>query len=230
MRQASRHARPLLTLDVLEEGGRGPQALGRGQPGVGALSPVTGREQPFPGARIAGRLQVVGDRVGIGPRARQERLADPAVPHPPTRRQDALVERLAGQRVDEADARAIRVGLQQVGLHRPLDDRQQRLIVEVRHLGPERERHLLPDHGGNRQRLARRLAEPGDAAIDHLPEEGRDHRRGRAPPSVQPSRPRRSSASSCNARRSSVANKRVALGVPLQVGDQAMPRRSLERR
>ena len=33
----------------------------------------------------------------------------------------------------------------------------------------ERERHLLPDHRGNRQRPARRLAEPADAALDHLP-------------------------------------------------------------
>ena len=64
-------ARPLLALDVLEEERRRPQPLGRGQPGVGALGPVAGRDQPLPGARIAGLLEVVGDRVGVGACARQ---------------------------------------------------------------------------------------------------------------------------------------------------------------
>ena len=61
-------AYPLLAFGVLKEGGGRPQPLGRGQPGVGALGPVTGREQPLPGARIAGRLKVIGDRIGIGTR------------------------------------------------------------------------------------------------------------------------------------------------------------------
>ena len=213
-------ARPLLALDVLEEGGGGPQPLGRGQPGVGALGPVAGRDQPLAGARIAGCLEVVGDRVGIGARARGERLADPAVPQPPARRQDAFVERLAGEGVDEADAPAIRVGLQQVGVHRPLDDRQQRLIVEVGHLGPERERHLLPDHGGHRQRHARRLAEPGDAAIDHVPEEGRDH--DAVEFAKRPAIVRRAEQRFLLQRPEELGREqRVALGVPVQVGDQA---------
>ena len=78
--------RPLLAHDVLEEGGGRPQPLGRSQPGVGTLSPVTGREQPFAGARIAGRLEVVGDCIGIEARARGEHLADLAVPGAPARR------------------------------------------------------------------------------------------------------------------------------------------------
>ena len=115
---------------------------------------------------------------------------------------------------------AVRVGLQQVGVYRPLDDRQQRLIVEAGHLGPERERHLLPDHGGHRQRLARRLAEPGDAAIDHVPQEGRDH------DAVEfAERP----AIVCLAEQRFLLQRaeelggeqRVALGVPVQVGDEA---------
>ena len=173
MRQASRHARPLLALDAFEEGGRGLKPLGRGQPGVGALGAVAGLDQPLPGARIAGLLQVVGDRVRIGVAARQQRLRHPPVPDPPARRQDALVERLAGQRVDEADARAVPLGLQQVRLDRPLHDRQHRLLVELRHLRPERERHLLPDHGRDRQRLPRRLAEARDPPVDHLAEQRR---------------------------------------------------------
>jgi hypothetical protein len=62
-----------------------------------------------------------------------------------------------------------------VGVHCPLDDRQQRLIVEPGQLSPEIERHLLTDHCGHSQRHARRLPEPGDAVVDHVPEEGREH-------------------------------------------------------
>ena len=61
--------RPLLTLDAFEEGGRRLKSLGRGHPGIRALGAVARLDQPLPGARIAGLLQVVGDRVRIGLRA-----------------------------------------------------------------------------------------------------------------------------------------------------------------
>ena len=98
------------------------------------------------------------------------------MPDTPARRQDALVERLSRQRVDEANPRAVPLSLQQMRLDRPLHDGQHLLLVELRHLRPERERHLLTDHGGERQRLPRRLAQARDPAVDHLTEQGRhDH-------------------------------------------------------
>ena len=142
------------------------------------------------------------------------------MPEAPPRRQDALVERLPRQRVDEADARAIPLRRQQMGLDRPLDDRQQRLLVEVRHLGPERERHLLPDHRGHRQRLAHLLAEPGHPPVDHLAQEGRHDDAvefAERPPVVTLPQQR----FLLQGAQELGGEERVALGVLLQVGDEA---------
>src|SRR5215207_2011445 len=213
-------ARPLLARGVLKEGSGRPQPLGRGEPGVGALSPVAGREQPVTGARIAGCLEVVGDRIRVGASVRGERLADAAMPHTATRRQDAFVERLTGEGVDEANVPAIWIGLQQMGVYCPLDDRQQRLVVETGHVSPESEWHLLPDHRGHGQWHARPLPEPGHAAIDHVPEEGREHNAVECT-----ERP----AIVCGAEQHFLLQRpeefgreqRVALGVLLQVSNQA---------
>lgn len=87
---------------------------------------------------------------------------------PAARRHDPGVEGLAGKRMDEAHALAIRGGLQQMAGYRSLDNRQQGLIIEIGHLRPDRERHLLPDHGGHRQRLPCLLAKPGHATLNDV--------------------------------------------------------------
>ena len=57
---------PAVPSTPVEEVGRGAEPLGRRQPGVRALGAVARLDQPLPGARIAGLLQVVGDRVRVG--------------------------------------------------------------------------------------------------------------------------------------------------------------------
>ena len=60
-----------------------------------------------------------------------------------------------------------------MGVDSLLDDRQQSPIVAVSNLAPERQRHLLPDHGGHRQRLAHVLAEPLHPSFDDLAQKRR---------------------------------------------------------
>ena len=167
-------ARPLLVLDPVEETSSGTETFGRGQPGVGALGAVAGLDQPFPGARIAGLLQVIRDRIRVGVRARQQRLSHPPMPEPAARWQDAFVERFSGQCVDEANAGAIPLGFQEMSVNGLLDDRQQRLIVKVRHLCPDGERHLLPDDRRDCQWFAHLLAEPSHPPLDDLAQERRN--------------------------------------------------------
>ena len=118
------------------------------------------------------------------------------------------------------DASAILVGLQQVGVDRPLDDRQQRIIVEVGHLGPEGERHLLPDHGGDLHRRSCRLAKPGDAAIDHKPKKG-----GKYDAVQLAKRPgivcRAEQGFLLQSAKELRREQRITLTVPVQVSDQA---------
>ena len=68
VRQAEREstAPRFLARDGRQEVDGGPQPLGRGQPGVGALGAVGRPHQPLPGAGVVGRLEVVGDRVRVG--------------------------------------------------------------------------------------------------------------------------------------------------------------------
>jgi hypothetical protein len=148
----------------------GAQTLGRGKPGVGALGPVGGVYQPLHGTRIAGLLQVIGDRVGIGLRASQKCLRDPLVPEPAARREHAFVERLAGEGMDEANAGAIAFGRQEMEIHGLLDDRQERLFVKAGDCTPEGEWDFLANHRGNRQRLAHVFAQPSHPNVDDLPE------------------------------------------------------------
>ena len=142
------------------------------------------------------------------------------MPESATRRQDAFVERLAGERVDEADAGAVPFGRQEMRVDRLLDDRQQRLVAEVGHLGPERERRLLPDHRGHRQRLAHLLAEPLHPPVDHLAQEGRHDDAVESPerPAVVALPQQRFLFQGAE---ELGGEERVALGVLLQVGDEA---------
>ncbi len=49
----------------IEQGERGCVALGRCQPGHGALGPCPGTQQPFNGAWVARLLEVVRDRIRV---------------------------------------------------------------------------------------------------------------------------------------------------------------------
>ena len=63
------------------------------------------------------------------------------MPQPPARRQDALVERLARQGVDEADANAVSLGFKQVRLQ--LHQKQSRAgLPYSNRLDPETLNHL----------------------------------------------------------------------------------------
>ena len=119
--------RPFLAGHAGEQLGRHGEPLAGGQPGIGALGALSGTDQPLGRPRVTRLLKVIGNGIRVGIGLGRKRLGSPAVPEPAARRQHALVERLAGQRVDEADARTIALRLQQVGLDRPFDDRQQRL-------------------------------------------------------------------------------------------------------
>ena len=140
---------------------------------MGALS---GTDQPLGRPRVTRLLKVIGNGIRVGIGLGRQRFGSPAVPEPAAGRQHALVERLPRQRVDEADARTIALRLQQVGLDRPFDDRQQRLLTHLPDIRPEVEGHLLTDYGRDRQRGARLLAQAAYSTIDYLPQQRRhDH-------------------------------------------------------
>jgi len=80
--------------------------------------------------------------------------------------QDPFVERLADERVGEADSPRRR--RQEMRLDRPLDRGDQRLFRETADRAPQIERDILADHGRQRQRLARFLAQARDPPVDHL--------------------------------------------------------------
>ena len=94
----------------------------------------------------------------------------------PARPEHPLVQRLADQRVREADA--ILRFREQPRLQCPLEQQHERVFVLLGHRRPEVERRLLPDDRRRRQQPARVGAEPVDARLDHLPQEGRDARPG----------------------------------------------------
>ena len=78
----------------------------------------------------------------------------------------------------------------------------------------------MPDHGGNRQRPADHLAEAGDAALDHLPQEERDDdavELTKGPAIVHRTKQR----FLLQGPEKLGGEQRVPLGVPVQVGDQA---------
>ena len=143
-------AREFLTGDVLEQIGGGAESLDRCQPGIGSLRPVSSALQPFPGAGIASLLEMKCNRVGIVGRSRRQRFGDSPVPGPAPRWRDGFVEGFPSQRVNEADAGAVRLGLEQMRLHRHLDNGECRLFVEIGEASPDFERHLLTHDGGDR--------------------------------------------------------------------------------
>lgn len=115
-----RHIRPL----TLAQCQRRLVALDRRQPGIAPPRALAGLEQPLGRARVARLLPVVGDDVGIRPwlpQHGQQRLADLPVDAATPRRREPLVQRLADERVREADAHPIRCLHQQPGLRRLLD-------------------------------------------------------------------------------------------------------------
>ncbi len=149
-------------------------------------------------------MQVVGNGVRVGVDVRQQSLRHQPMPEPSARWQDALVERRPGKGVDETNAGAVPLGLQQVRLHRLLHDVQDPFVLQFRRLRPEGERHILPNHGRDRQRLPRRLAQACDPAVDHLTDSDGTITWSSAA-SAHPPSPRRSSASPSNVRNNSVA-------------------------
>ncbi len=79
--------------------------------------------------------------------------------------------------MDEAHARAVGVGHQQVGSDRPLDHVEQRLHLDVSNRCPERQRHILADDRCHGEQVARRLAQAPHPAFQDVPQQGRDARR-----------------------------------------------------
>jgi hypothetical protein len=134
-----------------------------------------GGGQPGVGARVARAPEVVGDRVGVGMRASCQRLGHRAMRAPSPQRERPLVERLADERVGEADPRAIGRLDQQAGLDCPLDRPQQALLVRLRDRRPQRQRHLLADYCRQRQQPARLGPKAVQARVEHLAQ-----RRGQA--------------------------------------------------
>ena len=66
-------------------------------------------------------MQMVGDAVRIGMRRRRQHAGNACVPLPAARRQNAGIERVLGQRVDESNAGSPIVGFHEVRVARPLD-------------------------------------------------------------------------------------------------------------
>ncbi len=138
---------------------------------------VTGPHEPIERLGRASLLEMAGDHIGVGARQRRQRRADPAMPRPPTRRQDILVDRVVNQRVAEPHPRAINRRLQDTRGLRLFEHIQQFLVIRPGQRGPEGERRDLADHRRHRQQRLRRRAEAGDASVDHLPQQRRDTHR-----------------------------------------------------
>lgn len=115
---------------------------------------------------------MVGDRVRVRSRAlSQQGLADPAVPDAPPGRQDALVERLADQRVGKVHGQAILGRPHDVGLDGALDDGEEHLLRCPARRNPQRERHHLADDCRDGEKRLRLRAEPRHTCVDHLPKQ-----------------------------------------------------------
>jgi hypothetical protein len=82
-------------------------------------------------------------------------------------RQDALVERLADQRVGEAHRVPGGERLQQPCSYPALDGVEQAILVGPGDAGPQRERYFLSDDRRQGQQVARGLAEPVHPRIEH---------------------------------------------------------------
>jgi len=146
--------------------------LDRRQPGVGELRPLPRPHQPGNGPPVRRPLEVHRHRIGVGVRLRGEQFADAAMDQPPSRRGDARVDRLAHQRVREADVQPVRGLGQQPRLRRPLHGGEQRLLVHPRQRPQHRQHRLLPDRRRQGEQPLPLPVKPGDAGVDDLPKQG----------------------------------------------------------
>ncbi len=108
------------------------------------------------------------DGVRIRVRFRCHHLGDALVPEASAGRQNPLVDRLPGKRMHEADMGPVGHGLDEMGRGSPLDDREQCLVFEIGERCPQRQRHLLADHGGDLQRTPRGFSHSGNSAVDYV--------------------------------------------------------------
>src|SRR4051812_12410698 len=97
------------------------------------------------------------------------------MPGSAARGQRRLVERFAGQRVDESDPLSGSLGFKQVGIEGGFDDCEQLIFLELSDLPPESERYVLPDDRGNRERTADGFTKAIQPDIDDLDEQAWQH-------------------------------------------------------
>jgi hypothetical protein len=114
---------------------------------------------------------VIGDRIRVRSRRGGQRLRRAPMEPSPADARHPLVQRLANEGVREPDAFAARRLDQQVALQPLLRDGEERCIPRLRDRRPHRERYLVADDGRDGQRALRLATQPGDAPVDHLPQQ-----------------------------------------------------------
>lgn len=102
-----------------------------------------------------------------------EYLPDATMETPPPQRGDAVVERLADQRMGETDAFAARPGGHQMRRLRALGDRHEGLVIHARGGLPDREGYVVADHRRDREQRGGIVAQADQPILDDLLKEPR---------------------------------------------------------
>src|SRR5690606_30803317 len=119
-------------------------------------------------------LQMIGDRIWIPGAARHQAFGHPGVPAATAWWQHTIVQRLAGNGVNEPDTVTASLCRQQASLDRLLHDGQQRVFIEPGDVAPDGERNRLSNYRGNRQRPAYGFTQPGDPTFNDLAQQRRN--------------------------------------------------------